>query len=262
MRLAQPPIGSVVSAKGGQRAQKEAADKAAADRDAKEREQRNAADRDAKAKQQSAPSQATPAESPPAATPATPEPAPAAPKSARRALPANAASAGPAGTFPSPSRAARRRRRGRRRPRSSAPRSAATGGAVRQELLGDLPEVLGRRAEVLGDQVDRRALGLAMPAGADDGGEGQAAGRDHQHVHQSIAEAALARASRGSFCRACLQSEVPRWLRPDARHPSPGQTSWFRWSRCVVPAYSRRKRPRRCSSGTTRSTNSSIAPGQ
>ena len=72
------PIGSVVSAKGGQRAQKEAADKAAADRDAKEREQRNAADRDAKAKQQSAPSQTTPAKSPPAATP---EPVPSAPKS-------------------------------------------------------------------------------------------------------------------------------------------------------------------------------------
>jgi hypothetical protein len=72
------PIGSVVSTKGGQRAQKEAADKAAADRDAKEREQRNAADRDAKAKQQSAPSQTTPTESPPAPTP---EPAPGAPKS-------------------------------------------------------------------------------------------------------------------------------------------------------------------------------------
>jgi len=72
------PIGSVVSTKGGQRAQKEAADKAAADRDAKEREQRNAADRDAKAKQQSAPSQTAPAESPPAATP---EPVPSAPKS-------------------------------------------------------------------------------------------------------------------------------------------------------------------------------------
>lgn len=71
------PIGSVVSTKGGQRAQKEAADKAAAERDAKEREQRNAADRDAKAKQQSAP-QTTPAESPPATTP---EPAPSAPKS-------------------------------------------------------------------------------------------------------------------------------------------------------------------------------------
>ena len=74
------PIGSVVTTKGGQRSQKEAADKAAADRDAKEREQRNAADRDAKAKQQSAP-QTTPTEAPPAATPATPEPAPAAPKS-------------------------------------------------------------------------------------------------------------------------------------------------------------------------------------
>jgi hypothetical protein len=59
------PIGSVVSTKGGQRAQKEAADKAAADRDAK-------------AKQQSAPSQTTPTESLPATTP---EPAPGAPKS-------------------------------------------------------------------------------------------------------------------------------------------------------------------------------------
>ena len=76
-----PTVGSVVGAKGGQRAQKEAADKAAADRDAKEREQRNAADRDAKAKQQSAPPQTTPAEPPPAAAPAAPEPAPTAPKS-------------------------------------------------------------------------------------------------------------------------------------------------------------------------------------
>ena len=74
-------IGTVVGAKGGQRAQKEATDKAAADRDAKERELRNAADRDAKAKQQSAPSQTTPVESPPAAAPATPEAAPTAPKS-------------------------------------------------------------------------------------------------------------------------------------------------------------------------------------
>ena len=48
-------VGSVVGAKGGQRAQKEAADKAAADRDAKARELRDAADRDEKAKQQSAP---------------------------------------------------------------------------------------------------------------------------------------------------------------------------------------------------------------
>jgi len=74
------PIGSVVSTKGGQRAQKEAAEKAAADRDAKEREQRDAADRDARAKQQSAP-QTTPTDPPPAATPAAPEPAPTAPKS-------------------------------------------------------------------------------------------------------------------------------------------------------------------------------------
>jgi hypothetical protein len=54
-----PTVGSIVSGKGGQRAQKEAADKAAADRDAKAREQREA----------------------PAAAPATQEPAPAAPKS-------------------------------------------------------------------------------------------------------------------------------------------------------------------------------------
>jgi hypothetical protein len=74
-------IGTVVGAKGGQRAQKEATDKAAADRDAKAREQRNAADRDAKAKQQSAPPQTTPVESPPAMAPPAPEPAPAAPKS-------------------------------------------------------------------------------------------------------------------------------------------------------------------------------------
>ena len=53
-----PTVGSVVGAKGGQRAQKEAADKAAADRDAKAREQRAA----------------------PAAAPAAQEPAPAAPK--------------------------------------------------------------------------------------------------------------------------------------------------------------------------------------
>lgn len=72
-----PTVGSVVGAKGGQRAQKEAADKAAAERDAKAREQRDAADRDTKAKQQSAPPP-TPTESPPAATP---ELAPATPKS-------------------------------------------------------------------------------------------------------------------------------------------------------------------------------------
>lgn len=52
---ARGQIGTVVGAKGGQRAQKEATDKAAADRDANERERRNAADRDAKAKQQSPP---------------------------------------------------------------------------------------------------------------------------------------------------------------------------------------------------------------
>ena len=77
-RGSTPQVGSIVSAKGGQKAQKEAADKAAAERDAKAREQRDAADRDAKAKQQSAPSQTTPTESPPATAP---ELAPTAPKS-------------------------------------------------------------------------------------------------------------------------------------------------------------------------------------
>src|SRR4030095_12162250 len=37
-------------------------------------------------------------------------------------------------------------------------------------------------------KADRRALGL-MPAGADDGDEGQAAGSDDQHIRQSITEA-------------------------------------------------------------------------
>ena len=72
-----PTVGSVVGAKGGQRAQKEATDKAAAERDAKAREQRDAADRDEKAKQQKTPS----TDSSPAAVPATPDPAPATPKS-------------------------------------------------------------------------------------------------------------------------------------------------------------------------------------
>jgi hypothetical protein len=49
-----PTVGSVVGAKGGQRAQKEAADKAAAERDA--------ADREVRAKKQTAPPQATPSE--------------------------------------------------------------------------------------------------------------------------------------------------------------------------------------------------------
>lgn len=60
-RSSTPAVGSIVSTRGGQRAQKEAADKAAADRDAKDREQRNAADRDTKAKQ-TAPPLATPSE--------------------------------------------------------------------------------------------------------------------------------------------------------------------------------------------------------
>jgi hypothetical protein len=70
-----PAIGSVVTTKGGQRAQKEAADKAAAERDAKARE----AEREMKARQQSP--QVAPTGSPPADVPATPEPAPATPKS-------------------------------------------------------------------------------------------------------------------------------------------------------------------------------------
>ncbi len=54
-------IGSVVTTKGGQRAQKEAVDKAAAERDAKAREQRDAADRDTKAQPTASPP-ATPSE--------------------------------------------------------------------------------------------------------------------------------------------------------------------------------------------------------
>lgn len=76
-----PQVGSVVGAKGGQRAQKEAAEKEIADRDARERKQRDAAEREAKARQQSAPSNAMPVASPPVDAPASPEPAPAAPRS-------------------------------------------------------------------------------------------------------------------------------------------------------------------------------------
>ena len=64
-----PQVGSVVSSKGGQKAQKDAADKATAERDAKEREAVERAAREQKAA------------SPPADAPAPPEPAPAAPKS-------------------------------------------------------------------------------------------------------------------------------------------------------------------------------------
>lgn len=78
---AAPQVGSVVSAKGGQRVQKEAAEKETADRDAKEREQRDAAEREAKARQQLAPPNTKPVASPPVDTPSGPEVAPAAPKS-------------------------------------------------------------------------------------------------------------------------------------------------------------------------------------
>ncbi|CAN5854871.1 hypothetical protein BH11PSE3_BH11PSE3_32420 [soil metagenome] len=85
-RSSAPQVGSVVGAKGGQRAQKEALEKEIADRDAKEREQRDAkdaAEREARKQEQSPPRRkAAPAEAAPAAdTQAAPEPAPVAPKS-------------------------------------------------------------------------------------------------------------------------------------------------------------------------------------
>ena len=40
--------------------------------------------------------------------------------------------------------------------------------------VGDLLELLGRRAEIPGDQRDGRAFRRRMHAGADDGGEGEA----------------------------------------------------------------------------------------
>src|SRR5882757_2092197 len=46
-----PRVGSIVAAKGGQKAQKEATEKEAAERDAKDREAREAADREQKAKE-------------------------------------------------------------------------------------------------------------------------------------------------------------------------------------------------------------------
>jgi hypothetical protein len=73
-RAAPPQLGSIVSAKGGQRAQKEAIEKEIADRDARERE--------ARAKRRSSPAEATPVE-PPAmdASPAPEAPPAPAPKS-------------------------------------------------------------------------------------------------------------------------------------------------------------------------------------
>lgn len=59
-----PQIGSIIPAKGGQKAQKEAADKEAAERDAKareEREARDAAEREAKAKEPPPPPRTSPA---------------------------------------------------------------------------------------------------------------------------------------------------------------------------------------------------------
>ena len=47
-----------------------------------------------------------------------------------------------------------------------------------------------------------------------------------------------------------------------ARRPGPRRAGRPKWSRKVVPSYSRRNRPRRCNSGTTRSTKSSNAPGK
>lgn len=72
-RASTPQIGSVVAAKGGQRAQREAAEKDAAERDAKAREQRaarDAANRAAERQEPGAPLQTSPADSVPALPPA------------------------------------------------------------------------------------------------------------------------------------------------------------------------------------------------
>ena len=74
-----PAIGSVIPAKGGQKAQKEAAEKDAADRDAKaraQREERDAAERATKAKEKGAAAASPAAAGAPAATglPDTPPP--------------------------------------------------------------------------------------------------------------------------------------------------------------------------------------------
>lgn len=79
-----PQVGSVVGAKGGQRAQKEALEKEIADRDAKERVERDAkdaADREARKLEQSAPRQkVVPAEGAPVEAPSAAEPAPVGPR--------------------------------------------------------------------------------------------------------------------------------------------------------------------------------------
>lgn len=65
-----PQIGSIVNAKGGQRAQKEAAEKAIIEREAKEREARDAARRDAGAGEHPVP---LPADAPATPAPTTPK---------------------------------------------------------------------------------------------------------------------------------------------------------------------------------------------
>ena len=70
-----PRVGSIVAAKGGQKAQKEAADKEAAERDAKDREareKREAAEREAKAKDKEKEKESPPAKPAPNGLPGRP----------------------------------------------------------------------------------------------------------------------------------------------------------------------------------------------
>jgi hypothetical protein len=83
-----PRVGSIVAAKGGQKAQKEAADKEAAERDAKDREareKREAAEREAKAKDKEKEKESPPAKPAPNGLPG--RPAAAEPGNATRARP-------------------------------------------------------------------------------------------------------------------------------------------------------------------------------
>jgi len=54
--------------------------------------------------------------------------------------------------------------------------------------------MLRRRAEIAGDQADRRAFRLVVQAGADDRGEDEAAGADDEDVQEAISEFASRRA--------------------------------------------------------------------
>ena len=100
-----PRVGSIVAAKGGQKAQKEAADKEAAERDAKDREareKREAAEREAKAKDKEKEKESPPAKPMPNGLPGRPAAAEPGNADSSKTTPKAAPGTAPAATPPAP----------------------------------------------------------------------------------------------------------------------------------------------------------------